>query len=108
MVLESTIEHYTKRCLLRLQKGVSKGLKKHLLQAKRASLRSQKTTSHSLSAWKKLTRLQVNECTGRQVNELLVREDKVTDEQVFSGWVNEWTSEQVTCKRRQGNRWTGV
>jgi len=42
------------------------------------------------------------------VNELLAREDKVTDEQVFSGRVNEWSSEQVTCKRRQGNRWTGV
>ena len=26
-----------------------------------------------------------------------MREDKVTDEQVFSGRVNEWTSEQVTC-----------
>jgi len=30
-----------KRALIRLQKGVSKGLKGHLLQAKRASLRSQ-------------------------------------------------------------------
>ena len=50
----------------------------------------------------------VDEWTSRQVNELLAREDKVTDEQVFSGRVDEWTSEQVTCKRRQGNRWTGV
>ena len=46
----------------------------------------------------------MNELTSRRVNELLAREDKVTDEQVFSGRVNEWTSEQVTCKRRQGNR----
>ena len=43
------IKRYTKRCLLRLQKGVSKGLKGHLLQAKRASLRSQKSTSRPLS-----------------------------------------------------------
>ena len=50
----------------------------------------------------------VDELTSGQVNELLAREDKVTDEQVFSGRVNEWSSEQVTCKRRQGNRWTGV
>ena len=50
----------------------------------------------------------VDELTSGQVNELLVREDKVTDEQVFSGRVNEWEIEQVTCKRRQGNRWTGV
>ena len=50
----------------------------------------------------------VDEWTSGQVNKLLAREDKVTDEQVFSGRVNEWSSEQVTCKRRQGNRWTGV
>ena len=50
----------------------------------------------------------VDEWISRRVNKLLAREDKVTDEQVFSGRVNEWSSEQVTCKRRQGNRWTGV
>jgi len=32
-----------KRCLIGLQKGVSKGLKGHLLQAKRAFFRSQKS-----------------------------------------------------------------
>ena len=32
-----------KRCLIRLQKGVSKGLKGHLLQAKRALIESQLT-----------------------------------------------------------------
>ena len=31
-----------KRALIRVQKGVSKGLKGHLLQAKRASFQSQK------------------------------------------------------------------
>ena len=50
----------------------------------------------------------VDELTSGQVNKLFAREDKVTDEQVFSGRVNEWEIEQVTCKRRQGNRWTGV
>ena len=50
----------------------------------------------------------VDEWISRRVNKLLAREDKVTDEQVFSGRVNEWSNEQVTCKRRQGNRWTGV
>ena len=47
---------------------------------------------------------QVDELTSGRVNELIARKDKVTDEQVFSGRVNEWSSEQVTCKRRQGNR----
>ena len=32
-----------KRCLVRLQKGVSKGLKGHLLQAKRALIRMELT-----------------------------------------------------------------
>ena len=61
--------------------------------------------SEKVDEW---TSEQVDKWTSRRVNELLVREDKVTDEQVFSGRVNEWEIEQVTCKRRQGNRWTGV
>ena len=35
-----------KRCLLRFQKGVSKGLKGHLLKAKRALIRMELTTSY--------------------------------------------------------------
>ena len=37
------IEVWFKRCLVRLQKGVSKGLKGHLLQAKRALIRMELT-----------------------------------------------------------------
>ena len=37
------VEVVSKRCLIRLQKGVSKGLKEHLLQAKRALIESQLT-----------------------------------------------------------------
>ena len=40
------IEVRFKRCLLRVQKGVSKGLKGHLLQAKRALIRMELTPSY--------------------------------------------------------------
>ena len=40
------IEVWFKRCLLRVQKGVSKGLKGHLLQAKRALIRMELTPSY--------------------------------------------------------------
>ena len=61
---------------------------------------------------------QVN-CGGRQsnkgtswrvnkliVNELIVKEDRVTREQVDK--LDEWTSERVDCEERQSNRGTGV
>ena len=35
------MKYFEKRCLIGLQKGVSKGLKGHLLQAKRALIESQ-------------------------------------------------------------------
>lgn len=40
------IEVWFKRCLLRVQKGVSKGLKGHLLQAKRALIRMELMPSY--------------------------------------------------------------
>ena len=42
-VNQRVIKLLFKRCLIGLQKGVSKGLKGHLLQAKWASLRKQKS-----------------------------------------------------------------
>ena len=40
-VNQLVIKRYDERCLIGLQKGVSKGLKEHLLQAKRALIRMQ-------------------------------------------------------------------
>ena len=40
-----------------------------------------------------------------RVNELIVKEDKVTREQVDK--LDEFTREQVDCERRQSNRGTG-
>ena len=40
---QAVAEVVFKRCLVRLQKGVSKGLKGHLLQAKRALIRMELT-----------------------------------------------------------------
>jgi len=42
-VNQLVIKRYDERCLIGLQKGVSKGLKGHLLQANWASFRSQKS-----------------------------------------------------------------
>ncbi|ERJ75618.1 hypothetical protein HMPREF9148_01795 [Prevotella sp. F0091] len=50
-----------KRALVRLQKGVSKRLKGHLLQARRASLRSQMSIFRFLRPEFSLQRRMVNE-----------------------------------------------
>ena len=82
-----------KRCLIVLQKGVSKSLKGHLLQAKRALIQSQfmpfrfVVSEFSLQDRVKkdsVKRLQVDKRTSRQVNKLIVDrviKDKVTGEQ---------------------------
>ena len=49
-----------KRCLVRLQKGVSKGLKGHLLQAKRALIRMELTPFY-FSAFEFLLQYRVTE-----------------------------------------------
>lgn len=49
---------------------------------------------------------EVDKGTGRRVNELIVKEDKVTRERVDK--LDEWTSKQVNCEGRQSNRGTGV
>ena len=41
VVCQNVADVVLKRCLIRLQKGVSKGLKGHLLQSYRASFRRQ-------------------------------------------------------------------
>ena len=43
---QEVIKYESKRWLLRVQKGVSKGLKGHLLQAKRALIRMELTPSY--------------------------------------------------------------
>ena len=53
----------------------------------------------------RVTRGQVDKWTSGQVNKLIVEEDKVTREQVDK--LDEWTSERVDCEERQSNRGTG-
>ena len=48
---------------------------------------------------------QSNKGTSGQVNKLIVKEDKVTREQVDK--LDELTSKQVDCEERQSNRGTG-
>ena len=48
---------------------------------------------------------EVDKGTSEQVNELIVKEDKVTMERVDK--LDELTSEQVNCEGRQSNRGTG-
>lgn len=48
---------------------------------------------------------EVDKWTGRRVNELIVKKDRVTGEQVDK--LDELTSEQVNCGGRQSNRGTG-
>ena len=43
---QEVIKHESRRCFLRVQKGVSKGLKGHLLEAKRALIRMELTPSY--------------------------------------------------------------
>ena len=43
---QNVIKCESKRCLIRVQKGVSKGLKGHLLEAKRALIRMELTPSY--------------------------------------------------------------
>ena len=54
----------------------------------------------------RVTRGQVDKWTSGQVNKLIVEEDKVTREQVDK--LDELTSERVDCEERQSNRGTGV
>ena len=54
----------------------------------------------------RVTRGQVDKWTSGQVNKLIVEEDRVTREQVDK--LDEWTSERVNCEERQSNRGTGV
>ena len=49
---------------------------------------------------------EVDKGTSEQVNELIVKEDKVTRERVDK--LDELTREQVDCEERQSNRRTGV
>lgn len=49
---------------------------------------------------------EVDKGTGRRVNELIVKEDKVTRERVDK--LDEWTSKQVNCGGRQSNSGTGI
>ena len=45
-VNQEVIKYESRRCLLRVQKGVSKGLKGHLLETKRALIRMELTPSY--------------------------------------------------------------
>ena len=49
---------------------------------------------------------EVDKGTGRRVNKLIAKKDRVTREQVDK--LDEWTSERVDCEERQSNRGTGV
>ena len=49
---------------------------------------------------------EVDKGTGRRVNKLIAKKDRVTREQVDK--LDELTSEQVDCEGRQSKRGTGV